>query len=105
MTSTFIAGPALEVKAPKDKVRKVLAAHRQAQPLSSRQLNVRNPNQNGSGDPGKTRTSGTQFRKLLLYPPELRGHVLNHHVNHLLSTTYYYQKEQIASRVKCLPSL
>ena len=28
------------------------------------------------GDPGKTRTSDTQFRKLLLYPPELRGHVL-----------------------------
>ncbi len=28
----------------------------------------------GSGDPGKTRTSDTQFRKLLLYPPELRGH-------------------------------
>jgi hypothetical protein len=27
------------------------------------------------GDPGKTRTSDTQFRKLLLYPPELRGHV------------------------------
>jgi hypothetical protein len=26
------------------------------------------------GDPGKTRTSDTQFRKLLLYPPELRGH-------------------------------
>ena len=29
----------------------------------------------GDGDPGKTRTSDTQFRKLLLYPPELRGHV------------------------------
>ena len=28
-----------------------------------------------NGDPGKTRTSDTQFRKLLLYPPELRGHV------------------------------
>lgn len=27
-----------------------------------------------SGDPGKIRTSDTQFRKLLLYPPELRGH-------------------------------
>jgi hypothetical protein len=27
-----------------------------------------------NGDPGKTRTSDTQFRKLLLYPPELRGH-------------------------------
>src|SRR5580658_1239835 len=26
-----------------------------------------------NGDPGKTRTSDTQFRKLLLYPPELRG--------------------------------
>jgi hypothetical protein len=26
------------------------------------------------GDPGKTRTSDKQFRKLLLYPPELRGH-------------------------------
>ena len=26
------------------------------------------------GDPGKIRTSDTQFRKLLLYPPELRGH-------------------------------
>ena len=30
-----------------------------------------------NGDPGKTRTSDTQFRKLLLYPPELRGHVYN----------------------------
>ena len=29
------------------------------------------------GDPGKTRTSDTQFRKLLLYPPELRGHSSN----------------------------
>ena len=27
------------------------------------------------GDPGKIRTSDTQFRKLLLYPPELRGHI------------------------------
>ena len=26
-----------------------------------------------SGAPGVTRTPGTQFRKLLLYPPELRG--------------------------------
>ena len=26
------------------------------------------------GAPGVTRTPGTQFRKLLLYPPELRGH-------------------------------
>ena len=25
------------------------------------------------GAPGVTRTPGTQFRKLLLYPPELRG--------------------------------
>ena len=29
-----------------------------------------------SGDPGKTRTSDTQFRKLLLYPPELRGQLI-----------------------------
>jgi hypothetical protein len=28
----------------------------------------------GVGAPGVTRTPGTQFRKLLLYPPELRGH-------------------------------
>ena len=27
----------------------------------------------GLGAPGVTRTPGTQFRKLLLYPPELRG--------------------------------
>jgi len=27
-----------------------------------------------NGAPGVTRTPGTQFRKLLLYPPELRGH-------------------------------
>jgi integrase len=27
----------------------------------------------GVGAPGVTRTPGTQFRKLLLYPPELRG--------------------------------
>jgi hypothetical protein len=30
--------------------------------------------QNKNGDPGKIRTSDKQFRKLLLYPPELRGH-------------------------------
>src|ERR1035437_2535670 len=30
-----------------------------------------------NGDPGKTRTSDTQFRKLLLYEPELRGHNTN----------------------------
>jgi hypothetical protein len=28
-----------------------------------------------NGAPGVTRTPGTQFRKLLLYPPELRGRV------------------------------
>src|SRR5438874_13487404 len=28
------------------------------------------------GAPGVTRTPGTQFRKLLLYPPELRGRLL-----------------------------
>ena len=28
-----------------------------------------------NGDPGLIRTADTQFRKLLLYPPELRGHV------------------------------
>lgn len=27
------------------------------------------------GDPGKTRTSGPKFRKLVLYPAELRGHL------------------------------
>ena len=30
-----------------------------------------------SGAPGVTRTPGTQFRKLLLYPPELRGRPAN----------------------------
>ena len=29
------------------------------------------------GAPGVTRTRGTQFRKLLLYPPELRGRPLS----------------------------
>ena len=29
----------------------------------------------GTGDPGKTRTSGPKFRKLVLYPAELRGHL------------------------------
>jgi hypothetical protein len=28
-----------------------------------------------SGDPGLIRTADPQFRKLLLYPSELRGHV------------------------------
>ena len=28
-----------------------------------------------NGDPGQIRTADLQFRKLLLYPPELRGHV------------------------------
>jgi hypothetical protein len=27
------------------------------------------------GVPGRTRTCDPQFRKLLLYPPELRGHI------------------------------
>jgi hypothetical protein len=30
-----------------------------------------------AGDPGLIRTADKQFRKLLLYPSELRGHVLN----------------------------
>ncbi len=30
-----------------------------------------------SGDPGLIRTGDLQFRKLLLYPPELRGHKIN----------------------------
>ena len=30
-----------------------------------------------NGDPGMIRTCDKQFRKLLLYPPELRGHVDN----------------------------
>ena len=30
------------------------------------------------GAPGVTRTPGTQFRKLLLYPPELRGRWTRH---------------------------
>ena len=29
-----------------------------------------------NGAPGVTRTPGTQFRKLLLYPPELRGRLV-----------------------------
>jgi hypothetical protein len=28
-----------------------------------------------NGDPGLIRTADTQFRKLLLYPSELRGHI------------------------------
>ena len=28
-----------------------------------------------SGAPGMTRTCGTQIRNLVLYPPELRGHI------------------------------
>jgi|KBSSwiStaDraftv2_1062776.scaffolds.fasta_scaffold04546_12 hypothetical protein len=43
---------------------------------------VRSRQKKASGDPGKIRTSDTQFRKLLLYPPELRGHR-----NHLRSLT------------------
>jgi hypothetical protein len=30
----------------------------------------------GHGAPGATRTHGTQIRNLVLYPPELRGHVV-----------------------------
>jgi hypothetical protein len=30
-----------------------------------------------SGDPGRTRTCDQQLRRLLLYPPELRGHCRN----------------------------
>jgi hypothetical protein len=41
---------------------------------SQRHVSEIRPQRNG--DPGKIRTSDTQFRKLLLYPPELRGHVL-----------------------------
>jgi hypothetical protein len=35
---------------------------------------VRSTGNIGNGAPGVIRTPGTQFRKLLLYPPELRGH-------------------------------
>ena len=41
-----------------------VAADVQGRPASIREF----------GAPGVTRTPGTQFRKLLLYPPELRGH-------------------------------
>jgi hypothetical protein len=41
-----------------------VAADVQGRPVNMRQI----------GAPGVTRTPGTQFRKLLLYPPELRGH-------------------------------
>src|SRR5580698_7722648 len=60
MTSTFITGPAREVKEPRTAPAKL-----ELQSLNDELTN---------GDPGKTRTSDTQFRKLLLYPPELRGH-------------------------------
>jgi hypothetical protein len=33
----------------------------------------------GNGDPGLIRTADTQFRKLLLYPSELRGHIFFHY--------------------------
>ena len=55
----------------------------------------------GHGDPGKTRTSDTQFRKLLLYPPELRGHFIINSLhrmqdnsNPLLTTVEYYCHSQ-----------
>ncbi len=35
---------------------------------------LRRSDATNGGAPGVTRTPGTQFRKLLLYPPELRGH-------------------------------
>jgi hypothetical protein len=46
--------------------------------LSGRRITMRRACSAGTrkvgGGPGVTRTPGTQFRKLLLYPPELRGH-------------------------------
>ena len=41
-------------------------------PASSRESGLE------AGDPGKTRTSGPKFRKLVLYPAELRGHEAIH---------------------------
>ncbi len=38
------------------------------------------------GDPGLIRTADTQFRKLLLYPSELRGHFYNQRVTAKLKT-------------------
>jgi hypothetical protein len=65
MASTFIAGKGREVKSriSRFEERELAAAVAWITELD--------------GDPGKTRTSDTQFRKLLLYPPELRGHVYN----------------------------
>ena len=61
MTSTFIAGTTSDRQ---NAQRRVWTEHG----LAERSLQEEN------GDPGKTRTSDKQFRKLLLYPPELRGH-------------------------------
>jgi hypothetical protein len=45
-----------------------------ARPAGSRRQFGRCVSAEKNGGPGVTRTPGTQFRKLLLYPPELRGH-------------------------------
>ena len=75
MTSTFIAAWRREVKAAAVEKLEVEAAEAVARTgLPPRKMSRMGKRR--SGDPGKTRTSDTQFRKLLLYPPELRGHCL-----------------------------
>ena len=58
MTSTFIDGSGREVKRRGAKQFSQTLAHATGK----------------CGDPGMIRTCDKQFRKLLLYPPELRGH-------------------------------
>jgi len=72
MTSTFINGNRAQSQSP-DTILRINGFSRADRAGGRKRRQHRRRN----GDPGKTRTSDKQFRKLLLYPPELRGHLLH----------------------------
>ena len=74
MTSTFIAGAEREVK-------RGQGVEELRPGFNFRSAEV------GDGDPGLIRTADTQFRKLLLYPSELRGRLV---VTHIALSVYRY---------------
>jgi hypothetical protein len=61
--------------------------------------------QRDDGGPGVTRTPGTQFRKLLLYPPELRGHTLATRIKQFYETrTRFYRGSVISEACRSVVS-
>ena len=54
-----------------------------------------------NGAPERTRTSDTQFRKLLLYPAELQAHVLVHCIPYLYYMQNSLHKQETVSLARC----